>query len=286
LSANIIETKGIVFTYADGTRALTDLSLTVPAGKRIAVLGANGSGKTTLFLCLNGILRPQQGQILCGGEPLKYDKKSLRRLRSRLGIVFQDPEIQLFAASVQQEVAFGPLNLGLRETEVRQRVQQALAFTGIEKLKEKATHMLSYGQKKQVAIASILAMEPEILIGDEPTAWLDQEHARKVMDLFYAISDKGTTVIISTHDADLAYSWAEEVVLLGRGKLLGKGPPEELFNHEEMLAAAGLRQPLLLEIYLLLKEKGYVLADTGTPPRNLGALSRLIREGSECRSSS
>jgi len=277
LGSNIIETKGIVFTYADGTKALSELTLTLPAGKRIAVLGANGSGKTTLFLCLNGILRPQKGEIFFAGERLRYDKKSLHRLRSKLGIVFQDPEVQLFAANVQQEVAFGPLNLGLPEKEVRRRVRQALTLTGMTGLEEKATHMLSYGQKKQAAIASVLAMEPDVLIGDEPTAWLDQSHAGKVMELFHKISKQGTTVIISTHDTDLAFSWAEEIILLGNGKLLGIGPAEAVFLDKGLLTAAGLSRPLLLEIFILLKERGRVTNEVPAP-RTLEALACLIKE--------
>ncbi|HAP31595.1 MAG TPA: energy-coupling factor ABC transporter ATP-binding protein [Firmicutes bacterium] len=277
MGSNIIETKGIVFTYADGTKALSELTLTLPAGKRIAVLGANGSGKTTLFLCLNGILRPQKGEIFFAGERLRYDKKSLHRLRSKLGIVFQDPEVQLFAANVQQEVAFGPLNLGLPEKEVRRRVRQALTLTGMTGLEEKATHMLSYGQKKQAAIASVLAMEPDVLIGDEPTAWLDQSHAGKVMELFHKISKQGTTVIISTHDTDLAFSWAEEIILLGNGKLLGIGPAEAVFLDKGLLTAAGLSRPLLLEIFILLKERGRVTNEVPAP-RTLEALACLIKE--------
>lgn len=276
MSINIIETRGLSYSYPDGTRALEGLSLAIPEGKKIAVLGANGSGKTTFFLCLNGILRPQQGKVLYRGEEINYDKKSLSRLRSRLGIVFQDPEIQLFASSVQQEVAFGPLNLGLGEAEVRSRVKEALLLTGIKDLEQKAPHMLSYGQKKQVAIASILAMRPEILVGDEPTAWLDRQHSGRVMELFHQISAKGTTVIISTHDADLAYSWAEEIIILGKGKFLGRGRPEEVFHTQELLTAAGLHQPLLLQIFLLLKERGYIMEGTAAP-RTPDALAGLIK---------
>lgn len=276
MSSNIIETRGISYSYPDGTTALEELSLAIPEGKKIAVLGANGSGKTTLFLCLNGILRPQQGKILYRGEEVSYNKKSLNRLRSRLGIVFQDPEIQLFASSVQQELAFGPLNLGLGEAEVYRRVNEALLLTGIKDLEQKAPHMLSYGQKKQVAIASILAMRPEILVGDEPTAWLDQQHACRVMELFHNISEKGTTVIISTHDVDLAYSWAEEIIVLGDGKFLGKGPPEEVFHKHELVTSAGLHQPLLLKVFLLLKEKGYIKEGTAAP-RTQDALAGLIK---------
>ncbi len=279
MDGNIIEIRDLSYSYPDGTLALQGLSLAMPEGKRIAVLGANGSGKTTLFLCLNGLLRPRQGKIFYRGEELRYDKKSLLRLRSRLGIVFQDPEIQLFASSVRQEVAFGPLNLGLEEREALVRVEEALCLTGTKDLEQKAPHMLSYGQKKQVAIASVLAMRPEILIGDEPTAWLDRQHACRVMELLHEISAKGTTVIISTHDADLAYSWAEEVIVLQKGKLLSSGPPEHVFQAGEMLAAAGLGQPLLLQLFLLLKGKGYIL-EGAAAPRTPEALAGLLKGGS------
>jgi len=150
LAGNIIETAEISYTYPDGTRALDELSIAIPAGAKVAVLGANGSGKTTFFLCLNGILKPQKGVVFFHGKPLKHDRKSLNELRRRVGIVFQDPDVQLFSPSVLEEIAFGPLNLGLNQQEVLQRVQKAIEATGIPNLKEKATHLLSYGDRKSV----------------------------------------------------------------------------------------------------------------------------------------
>ncbi len=254
----IIQVEDIHYTYPDGTGALRGLSLSVAAGSKTAVLGANGSGKTTLFLCLNGLLKPQKGTICFDGETLSQKRQALKKLRSRVGIVFQDPDTQLFSASVLQEVAFGPLNLGLKKEEVLRRVTRAMEITGIAGLQDKATHLLSYGQKKRVAIAGILAMEPEVLICDEPTAWLDQKHADKIMDLFCRINRAGTTVIISTHDPDLAYAFADRIVILEQGSVLGAGGPEAVFLDDDLLARAGLRQPQVLETYRKLRAGGYL----------------------------
>ena len=264
---NILEARGISFTYPDGTRALEKLSVAIRAGAKVAVLGANGSGKTTLFLCFNGTLRPQEGEIFFCGSPLSYDRKSLKELRKKVGIVFQDPDIQLFSPTVKQEVAFGPLNLGLGKEEVLARVHKALQAAGIAELEDKATHLLSYGQKKRVSIADILAMEPQVMISDEPTAWLDQEHAAKIMRLFEEINCRGTTVIISTHDVELAYSWADEVVLLQDGRSLASGKPAEVFLQEGLLQKAGMKKPPLLEMFLYLQEKGLIAKDTPFPRR-------------------
>jgi cobalt/nickel transport system ATP-binding protein len=275
LAGNIIETAEISYTYPDGTRALDELSIAIPAGAKVAVLGANGSGKTTFFLCLNGILKPQKGVVFFHGKPLKHDRKSLNELRRRVGIVFQDPDVQLFSPSVLEEIAFGPLNLGLNQQEVLQRVQKAIEATGIPNLKEKATHLLSYGQKKRVSIADILAMGPEVVVSDEPTAWLDQEHAEKIMQLFNEINSEGTTVIISTHDSDLAYSWADEVIILQQGKALNKGNPVGVFQNEDVIQKAGLKKPYLLEMYLYLQERGYIQKDR-TAPKTMKELEKII----------
>jgi cobalt/nickel transport system ATP-binding protein len=266
----------VSFVYPDGTRALQGLSLDIPSGGKMAVLGANGSGKTTLFLCLNGILRPQYGKILFKGKPLRYDRKSLRALRSRLGIVFQDPDTQLISASVLQEIAFGPLNLGLKEQEALARVEAAMRETGVEDLRDRATHLLSYGQKKRVTIADILAMEPEVVVSDEPTAWLDPEHADKIMELFDGINNKGTTVIISTHDTDLALRFADHVAILKDGALLAAGAPCWLFQNDILLATAGLKMPLVLNLYLHLCERG-ILPRNGKIPRTASELSSLLQ---------
>jgi len=275
MGPKIIETWEISYTYPDGTKALESLSISVNEGGKVAVLGANGSGKTTLFLCLNGILKPQKGNIFYRGKPLQYDRKSLKELRRKVGIVFQDPDMQLFSPTVFQEIAFGPLNLGLKQEEVLSRVNKAVEATGIANLSEKATHLLSYGQKKQVSIAAILAMKPEVVISDEPTAWLDQKHAEIIMSLFSEINSSGTTVLISTHDPNLAYSWADEVIILHEGKALAAGRPAEVFQDEHIISKASLKKPFLLEIFLSLQKEGYI-AKGETVPRTFKDLEIIL----------
>jgi cobalt transport protein ATP-binding subunit len=187
----ILEARGVSFSYPDGTQALVDVNLSIPGGKKAAFLGPNGAGKTTLFLHFNGILRPQRGKIYFSGEGVRYHHAALLELRKRVGIIFQDPETQLFSASVRQEISFGPLNLGLSREEVGERVEKAMAATGTLPLQDRPTHFLSYGQKKRVAIADILAMQPQVLICDEPTACLDIKHAGQIMKLFDEINRSG-----------------------------------------------------------------------------------------------
>ncbi|MGB9887600.1 MAG: energy-coupling factor ABC transporter ATP-binding protein [Moorellales bacterium] len=244
----ILEAVEVEFTYPDGTRALNGVSLAVPRGRRVAVLGPNGAGKTTLFLTFNGLYRPSRGQVRFAGQPLSYRRPELRRLRQEVGIVFQDPDTQLFAPTVWEEVAFGPRNLGLTGMELNLRVEEALAATGLLELRDRPTHFLSYGQKKRVAIADVLAMRPRVIISDEPTAWLDPEQARRTMELFAAIHRSGVTVIFSTHDVDLAYSWSDHVILMVGGTVLASGPPEEIFWRDELLSRAGLPRPWLIDL--------------------------------------
>lgn len=256
LSAFILEAKGVKFAYPDGTLALRGVDLAIQRGQKVAVLGSNGAGKSTLFLHFNGILKPAAGEIRFQGQKLGYRNKDLLELRQQVGIVFQDPDSQLFSASVYQELSFGPLNLGLPPAEVRRRVEQALAATEIKHLRDKPTHALSYGQKKRVSLAAILAMEPEVLICDEPTAWLDPRHAQQVMELLDEINRGGKTVILSTHDVELAYSWADYIYVMKDGIVIGQGPPEEVFLDGGLLEQADLTQPWLVEVYQVLRARG------------------------------
>lgn len=271
----ILEADRLEFSYPDGTRALRGLSVRIPRGARVAVLGSNGAGKTTLFLHFNGILRPTGGRVRFDGRDVRYDHRSLMQLRRQVGIVFQDPDSQLFSASVFQEISFGPMNLGLPREEVRRRVEAAMRSTEITELKDKPTHLLSYGQKKRVSIADILAMEPSVVICDEPTAWLDPRHAEQVMELFTRINAAGTTVILSTHDVDTAYSWADRVLVMMHGEVIGEGVPEEIFRDGELLARADLARPRLVQTWLALQEKGWLPAG-GAMPRTWGELFALI----------
>ena len=188
LTDYILEACDLTYNYPNGTEALKGLNVRIPRGKKLALLGANGAGKSTLFLHFNGILQPKSGKILYNGTEVRYDRKSLLDLRKNVGIVFQDPDSQLFSASVYQEISFGPLNMGWPEKIVMERVEKAMISTGVSELRDKPTHMLSYGQKKRVTIADILVMEPQVLICDEPTAWLDPKYTKIMMQLFNQIN--------------------------------------------------------------------------------------------------
>jgi len=240
LADYILEAENLCYNYPDGTRALTDLCLKIPKGQKTAVLGSNGAGKSTLFLHFNGILKPKRGIVRFDGKDVSYDRKPLLELRKNVGIVFQDPDSQLFSASVYQEISFGPLNLGLAERTVRDRIND---------LKDRPTHMLSYGQKKRVTIADILAMEPKVIICDEPTAWLDPKHAKQTVQLFNEISQNGTTVILSTHDVDLAFSWADYVFIMSDGGVIGEGTPDKIFTDNDLIQEADLDRPWLVDVF-------------------------------------
>lgn len=243
----ILQLKNADCYYNDGTHALKDISVDFPKGKKIAVLGANGAGKSSLFLALNGILPLKKGTLILNGQEIT--KKKFAELRTRVGIVFQDPDSQIISADVRQEIAFGPFNLGLPKEEVSIRVQQAMEATEITELAEKATHNLSYGQKKRVAIADILAMHPDVLILDEPFAWLDPKHMLEMVKLLDDLTLKGKTIIISTHDVNMAYAFSEHCIVMKDGKIIATGPPQEVFTDHELLRFAELELPVVLKIF-------------------------------------
>lgn len=270
----ILQLQDVEYEYPDGTKALKGVSIAVEKGKKIAVLGANGAGKSTLFLHLNGILKPKKGKLFYNGEEVRYDRKSLIQLRKKVGIVFQNPDIQLFAASVEQEVSFGPMNLNLPIPEVKQRVEDSLKSTDTYPLKDKPTHFLSYGQKKRVSIADVLAMDPEIIIFDEPTAYLDPYHIEGIIDIFNALSIKGKTIIVSTHDVELAYSWADYIYIMKEGEIVSSGTPDKVFYDSKLLQMAKLKKPMLVEIYSLLVDRGIIKHQH--PPRNMEELRKIL----------
>jgi cobalt/nickel transport system ATP-binding protein len=272
---HVLETEAVTYAYQDGTIALRTLTLAIPKNRRVAILGANGSGKSTLFLTLNGILKPSAGRVLLADQPVRYDRAGLNDLRRRVGLVFQDPDSQLFAASVRQDISFGPINLGLSDAEVRARVEQAVADTQIEDLADRPTHLLSYGQKKRVAIAGVLAMDPEVIVADEPTAGLDPEMTARLIELLNRLHTMGRTIVISTHDLDLALAWADVAFVLRRGELLMQGPPEEILADAEQLRTARLRPPIVLETYSRLVEAG-VVGRGARAPRSSAELAELV----------
>ena len=245
----LLEAKNICYTYeGENTPALNQLSLQIPKGKKIACMGSNGSGKSTFFLCCNGIHKPDSGTICYDGRPLDYSRKGLLELRSKVGIVFQDPDNQLFSASVFQEISFGLLGMGIPENEARKRVDEIMELLGITPFAHKPVHVLSGGQKKIVAIADILVMKPQLIIFDEPAASLDPLHTSLVREIINQAATQGITILMATHDVDYAYEWADQILLFHEGKILSTGTPQEIFSNEEMLQTANLKPPMIISI--------------------------------------
>jgi cobalt/nickel transport system ATP-binding protein len=251
----IFEIENLTHEYSDGTLALDNISLSFERAERIALLGTNGSGKTTLLNHLNGILKPTHGKILFDGAPLKYDAKSLLELRRRVGFVFQDPNDQLFAPTVKQDVAFGPLNLGYSTEKVKTIVDEALKTVGMSQFAEKPPHFLSLGQKKRVALAGVLAMQPEVIIMDEPTSNLDPRATSEILHLLLQLNkEKGITLLLATHDVDMVPLFANKLYILNRGKLVAEGEPKKIFSDTEMIRKVNLRSPRLTHLFEVLKK--------------------------------
>ncbi|MFF2779138.1 ATP-binding cassette domain-containing protein [Streptomyces sp. NPDC058052] len=270
----VVELVRAGFAYEDGPAVLTDVGFAVTEGRAIALLGRNGGGKTTLLRLLSGGLRCGSGALLLDGAEVAYDRKGLTRLRTSVQLVVQDPDDQLFAASVAQDVSFGPMNLGLPEEEVRLRVAEALEALDITALADRPTHLLSYGQRKRAAIAGAVAMRPRVLIMDEPTAGLDPHGQERLLETLERLRAAGTTVVMATHDVDLALRWADEAAVLSPAGLR-TGPAAELLADEALLDAARLRRPWAVPVGRLLRAQG--LLPEGAPvPRTAEDLDALL----------
>lgn len=272
----IVEAEEISYTYEGNERkALDKVSLKLGRGRKIAFMGGNGSGKSTFFLCMNGILKPQEGRVLIDGCPVEYTRKGLLEVRRKVGIVFQEPDDQLFSASVFQEISFGILNLGVDEERARNEVEQVIRELGITPFRDRPAHALSGGQKKLVAIADILVMHPEVLILDEPAASLDPKHRKVVRSIVEGLSEKGLTILMATHDVDYAYAWADEIVLLHEGKVLRQGTPRQVCGDEKAMEQANLEQPAVMRLYRRLVQRG-ILSPEEAPPKTIEDLERRI----------
>ena len=255
-NSNIIETRNLCYSYEGGDLALDNVSIEIERGKTTAVLGGNGAGKSTLFLNLNGVLRPQSGDIYVAGKKLEYSRKSILEMRRRVGIVFQDPDHQLFSADVYKDISFGAVNLGLDEDEVRRRVDDAMEKTGVSHLAKRPTHALSYGQKKRVAIAGVLVMEPELIILDEPTAGLDPQGVSEIMKLLDEIKARtGISVVIATHDIDMVPLYSDRVYIMNGGKVVAGGTSKEIFSDSESIRQNNLRLPRIEHLMEILKDR-------------------------------
>lgn len=242
MKSTALEMQKVRFAYQPDHFALNDISCVIAAGERVALVGPNGAGKTTLFLCLAGVLVPQTGQMrVCGLDPLlPADRKQLPR---HLGIIFQDSDDQIFSTTVQDDVAFGPLNLGLPMPEVMQRTAQALAQVGLSGFEERVPHHLSGGEKRRVALAGVLAMNPDVLLLDEPTAFLDPKGRRTLIEL---LCKQPHTMLIASHDLEFVLEIGQRVILLDQGRIVADGLPRELLSQSELLEAHGLEVPYSL----------------------------------------
>ena len=257
-----LSTKNLSYTYPDGTHALKNINMEIYKGQKVAIMGPNGAGKSTLFSHFNGLTEPTSGHVEIDGKAIKYDRETLLEVRQKVGIVFQDPNDQLFAPTVKEDVAFGPMNLGLSYEEVEKRVSEALEMVGMEKYGNKTPHHLSGGQQKRVAIAGIIAMRPEIMILDEPTAGLDPEGVEKVLDILNDLNKEGMSIVISSHDIEMVNEFAEKIFVLNEGEIIDSGDKHEIFSNKELLKKAHLKAPITTEILYALKERGYPVDTT------------------------
>ncbi len=238
----LFEFKDVTYHYAahQAQVALDNFCVTIPANEKIAVVGRNGSGKSTFFLHCNGLYQPASGQVYFRGQPMAYTRDALRHLRQQVGLVFQNPDDQLFSASVAQDISFGPLNLGLNDDEARQRVQQAAELCEIDHLLERPTHALSGGEKARVALAGVLAMQPDVLVADEPLASLDPWVRLTIFEILQRFYDQGKTILMATHNLSVVRYWASYVVVMQQGQAIFSGTPKALLTNQAVLDETGL----------------------------------------------
>ncbi len=233
-----IALQGIEYAYPDGTRALVGINLSIAPGERVALLGPNGAGKSTLILHINGIVRASVGTAAIQGTQLT--DATVRDIRSRVGLVFQDPDDQLFMTTVYDDVAFGAQNMGLDRDEVDRRVHEALHAVGLADTASRPGQHLSFGQKKRIALATVLAMSPEVLVLDEPTSNLDPRAKRKMVSLLESLD---STLVVATHDMELAWTLCERAVVIDGGRVVADGPAKKIMTDEDLLDTHGLELP-------------------------------------------
>ena len=252
----MLEARNISYSYDDDSQALKNVSLKINDGEMAAILGKNGAGKSTLFLHFNGIHEPDDGEILIDGEKLKYNKKALIKCRQKVGIVFQNPDNQIFAPSVEEDVAFGPLNLKLPMDEVQNRVEEALKRVGMKGFEKKAPHHLSGGQKKRVAIAG----------------------AVKIMNLLSELNREGITIVISTHDVDLVSKYVNKIFVMADGEIIDEGTPKEIFSNEDLIEKANLKLPIISELFKALNDENQINIENNDYPLTISEAKDKILE--------
>lgn len=245
----MLKTENLKYIYEDGTIALQNINIDLNKGNRIAIVGSNGAGKSTLFLNMTGVLKPKAGYVYYNKKKLKYKKSDLYEYRKKVGIVFQDPDKQIFYSNVYDDVAFALRNLEIDEEIIKEKVDRVLKKVGAYDFKDKPVHFLSHGQKKRVAIAGILAMENELILFDEPTAGLDPEMTQSIVDILLDLSKEGKKLVISSHDMDLIYEVCDYIYVLHHGEIIAEGKTAEIFIKDNILKKAGLKEPWLVKVH-------------------------------------
>lgn len=273
LGKKLIEMKKVSFSYNEEGLTLSDINIEIFKGDKIAVLGANGSGKSTFFMNLAGVLFPHTGEIMLNGD--KITKKTISKLREKIGIVFQEPDYQIIASTVWSEVSFGPMNLNLSRDEVSSRVCEALEYMNLTQYAQRPPHYLSGGEKKRVTIADIIAMKSEIIIFDEPTSSLDPVNSQMLENTLSSLHDEGKTLIISTHDVDFAFRWADRIVVFDNGQIISDDIPENTFENDEVLNRSNLRKPIIMDMIDILIEKN-ILIKPEKYPKTITEFSSLL----------
>ena len=271
----LLSLRNVVYAYPEEEPALRGISLDIHRGERIAVLGNNGAGKSTFFLICNGILQPQSGELFSSGQRVFYTRGELTALRKKVGIVFQDADNQIIASTVESEISFGPMNLRLPREEVERLVDEAVAQMDLEAYRQRAPQYLSGGEKKRVSIADILAMCPEVILFDEPTASLDPKNTALLEETLEKLSAAGITLVVSTHDVDFAYRFATRALVFRAGEIVADAPPEAVFSDETVIRAAGLKRPVLFEAGLLVRRAFPQTGGTALPKTLEGVAAML-----------
>lgn len=243
---NILSVRQLSFTYEDGTQALKNIELTIPKGKRVVLLGHNGAGKSTLMLALNGLLDATGKVIVDESESLYRDASE--KLLNKTGLVFQDPDSQIFNTFIEQELSYGLLNLGLAHDDIERRIKRVCDDFNLNDLMEKPIQHMSFGQKKRIAVASIIAMDPQLIMLDEPTAGLDPLYQKIVLHMLNQLIDHGKGVLVSTHDIELAFEWADYIVVMDQGRIVSQGTPVQVFKSWSDDLAIGMHLPLLYDV--------------------------------------